>query len=69
MGWITQAKINCAIKDCLNRCYDSKNPVITVGNFVAELRSDPLWRAREADLVELNVLRILRALMARKQPQ
>jgi hypothetical protein len=53
------AKINAAIRSCLERCYGDKTPRASIADFIGELREDPHWREAEIEEVELTVLKML----------
>ena len=59
--------INRAIRDCLDRCYASENPLSIVADYVARLRSDPQWNGSDVDQVEVAVRHILKAVVAEPQ--
>jgi hypothetical protein len=53
------AKINDAIRSCLERCYGERAPLIKVAAYTRELRKDPSWREEEIEKVESTVLKML----------
>ena len=56
--------INRAIRDCLDQCYASENPLSTVADFIGRLRNDPQWDDIDVDQVEGTVRHILKAVVA-----
>jgi hypothetical protein len=59
----TAAKINQAIRNCLNRCYVTANPLDALADCVAELRDQPEWTVPEIAQVEGAVRRMLGAML------
>ena len=59
--------INRAIRDCLDQCYASENPLSTVADFIGRLRNDPQWNDSDVDQVEETVRHILKAVVATPQ--
>lgn len=57
------ARINAAIRTCLQRCYGSKPPIDAIAEFILELRADPAWTERDVLEVETAVRRILRLIV------
>jgi len=53
------ARINDAIRSCLERCYGDKTPLTTVAKFLSELRRDPGWSEAEIEGVQTTVLKML----------
>jgi hypothetical protein len=58
-------RINLAIKDCLQRCYENSMPLGALGEFMDGLRADPTWNEAEIEQVERGVLQMLAALSGR----
>jgi hypothetical protein len=59
------ARINAAIRACLQRCYGPRPPLSCLAEYVAELRADPAWTDREIGEVERAVHRILKLIVDR----
>ena len=59
---MSPARINCAIRDCLERCYQSDNATASVAAHMHELRGDGGWTQQELHIVYSTVIRMLRAL-------
>jgi len=59
----TAAKINKAIRNCLNRCYVTANPLDALADCVAELGAQPEWTVPEIAQVEGAVRRMLGAML------
>jgi hypothetical protein len=57
------ARLNAAIRTCLQRCYGSKPPIDVIAEFILELRADPAWTDRDVLEVETAVRRILRLIV------
>jgi hypothetical protein len=53
------AKINAAIRTCLERCYGDTAPLKRIADYTAELRHDPTWKEKEIAQVEATVLKML----------
>ncbi len=49
----TTDRINSAIRECLEGCYESQSPLPFLAEYVTKLRADPGWR--EADVMEVEV--------------
>ena len=62
------AKINDAIRSCLEQCYGDKAPLATVADFLRKLRMDPAWSETEIEEVQSTVLKML-SLIAVKPPE
>lgn len=58
-------RINRAIKDCLELCYQNSMPLGALGEFMDRLRADPSWNEAEIEQVERGVLQMLAALSGR----
>ena len=56
-----------AVRRCLDRCYNSVNPLVQATEFVDGLRRSPQWSSREADEVETLVLKAVKVIV--KQPR
>jgi hypothetical protein len=52
-------KINAAVRDCLDQCYKSDQPLNCLADFTHRLRSDPGWRDAEVQEFETTVRRVL----------
>ena len=57
-------KINNAVKACLHHCYNSQQPVATLAEFVAMLRTDPSRSEEEIASFEAAVRRMLRMVIS-----
>ena len=58
-------RINQAIKDCLEGCYQNSMPLGALGEFMDRLRADSSWNEAEIEQVERGVLQMLAALSGR----
>jgi hypothetical protein len=56
-------RINAAIRDCLQRCYESRFPLPILAEFMGKLRADPDWREAEVQEVEAAVRQMLKGIM------
>ena len=63
------AKINEAIRACLERCYGDKTPLASIADFIGELREDPTWREAEVEEVESTVLRMLSLIVEKPEEE
>ena len=61
---VSSAQVNRAVRECLSRCYDSREIVANVAAFLEQLKSEG-WRERDIHEVELAVLRVLNGLVDR----
>jgi hypothetical protein len=52
-------KIQAAIQECLQRCYQAKLPIACMTSYLSELTNDSAWRADEVEEVEQYVRREL----------
>ena len=52
-------KINIAVRECLDRCYKSDQPLNCLADFTLRLRDDPDWRDAEVQEFETAVRRVL----------
>ena len=59
------AKINNAIRACLERCYGDKTPLATIAKFLTDLRQDPTWKEAEIEEVQAAVLKMLSLIVER----
>ncbi len=57
-------RINAAIRDCLEGCYESQTPLPRLAEYVANLRADPAWRDSEVMEVEVAVRQMLKGLVS-----
>jgi len=62
------AKINDAIRSCLEQCYGDRTPLATVADFLRKLRKDPAWSETEIEEVQSTVLKML-SLIVEKPPE
>lgn len=53
------AKVNAAVRDCLDQCYPSSQPLATLAQYLIKLSSKPDWKQEEIDAVEAGVVRML----------
>jgi hypothetical protein len=56
-------RINDAIRECLDKCYQSPNSLAVLADFVAELRNRSDWSVSEVEQVETTVRRLLTAMV------
>jgi hypothetical protein len=56
-------KVNRAIRRCLTHCRQSPAPIVSLAEFLDDLRADPAWREAEIHMVEVAVRRILAQLV------
>jgi hypothetical protein len=52
-------KVNAAVRDCLDQCYPSRQPLATLAAYLIKLSTNPDWRQDEIDAVEAGVVRML----------
>jgi hypothetical protein len=64
---MSAASINDAIRDCLDRCYESDNATGCVAAFMQELRDSRGWTQQELHIIYSTVIRMLRALNVGRQ--
>ena len=64
---MSSSSINSAIRDCLDRCYQSDNATGCVAAFMQELRDEGIWTRQELHIVYSTVIRMLRALNVERQ--
>jgi hypothetical protein len=57
-------KINQAIRECLNRCYSSPTPVLSLTEFLKSLRESGDWQREEVAKVRSAAVHILRNVAA-----
>lgn len=53
------AKINAAVRDCLQQCYPSQQPLATLAAYLIRLSNNPDWTQEQIDAVEAGVVRML----------
>ncbi len=53
------AKINDAVRECLEQCYPSQQPLATLAVYLIRLSSKPDWNQEQIDSVEAGVVRML----------
>jgi hypothetical protein len=53
------SKVNAAVRDCLDQCYPSSQPLATLAAYLIKLASNPEWKQEEIDAVEAGVVRML----------
>ena len=56
-------RINAAVRECLNRCYDSSDPFECWSQYIESLRADMTWNRHDVEQVQLATRRILKALL------
>jgi hypothetical protein len=61
------AKINSAIRECLDDLLPGLLPVAHLANFLERLRADPKWSEYEINEVDAGVRRILADLVDERQ--
>ena len=59
MSSASMAKVNAAVRDCLDQCYPSTQPLATLAAYLIKLSSKPDWKQDEIDAVEAGVVRML----------
>lgn len=59
----TGEEINQAIRECLDECYASSNPLLCLADFIQKLRQRPGWTAIDTGHVQQKALRILTILL------
>lgn len=52
-------KVNAAVRDCLDQCYRSPQPLATLASYLVKLSNTPDWKQHEIDAVEAGVVRML----------
>jgi hypothetical protein len=57
-------RINAAIRECLEGCYESREPLPHLAEYVANLRADPAWRESEVLEVEVAVRQMLKGMVS-----
>lgn len=57
------AKMNAAMQECLEACYESLRPLDCLSSYAAKLRADPDWRPAEVREFEAVARRILAELL------
>jgi hypothetical protein len=55
-------KINAAVRECLDQCYASPQPLGALASYLVNLSGKPGWEQEEIDAVETGVMRMLAAL-------
>ena len=55
-------KINAAVRECLDQCYTSPQPLGALASYLVNLSGKPGWDQDEIDAVETGVMRMLAAL-------
>ena len=59
----TSDEINQAIRDCLDECYKTANPLACLADFIQKLNVRPGWTSVDTGLVQQKALRILTILL------
>jgi hypothetical protein len=59
MSNAAMAKVNAAVRDCLEQCYPSPQPLATLAAFLIKLSGKSDWKQEEIDAVEAGVVRML----------
>jgi len=67
MHEVTKNKVYSAVRNCLDRCIGTNNPLVQATNYIDHLRRDRHWSPKEADEVEALVLRAVRVIV--RQPR
>jgi hypothetical protein len=62
MSSATISKVNAAVRECLDQCYPSPQPLATLAAYLIKLSSKPDWKQEEIDAVEAGVVRMLAVL-------
>ena len=53
------SKVNAAVRECLDQCYPSAQPLATLAAYLIKLANKPDWKQEEIDAVEAGVVRML----------
>ena len=56
-------RINAAVRECLDNCYASQNPLACWSEFMKNLWADDTWSKGDVEQVHLATRRILQALL------
>jgi len=56
------SKINAAVRECLEQCYASPQPLGALASYLVNLSGKPNWEQDDIDAVETGVMRMLAAL-------
>jgi hypothetical protein len=56
---MASAKINAAIREILDECYESSAPITVLGKHVEQLYASPTWSPNDVLAVQVGVLKIL----------
>jgi len=67
MHEVTKNKVYSAVRNCLDRCIGTDNPLVQATSYIDRLRHDRHWSPQEADEVESMVLRAVRVIV--RQPR
>lgn len=67
MHQITKNKVYAAVRNCLDRCIGTHNPLVQATSYIDRLRRDRHWSSQEADEVESMVLRAVQVII--RQPR
>jgi len=57
--YIDQKKVNRAIRECLEACYQASDILPKIAGFLADLKTVPGWREAEIHEVELAIHKVL----------
>ena len=57
-------KMNAAVQECLETCYESLKPLDCLSSYTARLRADPAWEAAEVREFEAVARRMLAELLS-----
>jgi len=60
---MNSTKMNAAIQECLEACYESLKPLDCLSNYTAKLRADPAWDVVEVRNFESVARRMLAELL------
>jgi hypothetical protein len=63
----TQNRLNSAVRECLERCYESRDWLACLADYAERLRSDG-WPSADIDEVEAAVRHILTAVLGDVAP-
>ena len=59
MSSAAMSKVNAAVRDCLEQCYPSSQPLATLAAYLIKLAGRSDWKQEEIDAVEAGVVRML----------
>jgi hypothetical protein len=62
MSSVNISKVNAAVRECLDQCYPSPQPLATLAQYLIKLSGKDDWTPEEIDAVEAGVVRMLAVL-------